>query len=156
MAVIIREATEFDLTPMLGLWQELVTFHEQFEPLFVQRKDACRTWLKFVRENMDKDTALVLVAEQDGKIVGLSEALITPYPPVFERERYGELMGMVVAPQARRQGVGTLLFTEMKRWYQQQDIDRIEVRAHVHNPISQPFWEKQGFQPYLKTYALEI
>lgn len=156
MNVTIREATEFDTTPMLGLWHELMDYHQEFEPLFERREDAPKAWLKFVRENMDKDNALVLAAEWNDNLVGYCQALVTAYPPVFKREYFGELMDMVVTPDQRHQGVGTRLFATVKQWYQQQGIDRIEVRAHVHNPISIPFWEGLGFQPYLTTFAMEI
>ena len=97
MTVTIRQATEFDVSPMLSLWHELMTFHEQFDSLFKRRDEAPKNWLKFVRENIEKDNALVLLAE-DQDILGYCQALITPYPPVFKRENYGELMDMVITP----------------------------------------------------------
>jgi GNAT superfamily N-acetyltransferase len=156
MSVIIRNATEFDASALLGLWNELMNFHEQLDPLFRQRENAHKAWLKFVRENIEKETALVVVAEQNKQLVGYSQALITPYPPVFKKECFGELLDMAVSPHVHRQGIGTLLFEKIRRWYRQQGIDRIEVRAHVRNPISNPFWSKLGFQRYLTTYAMEI
>ncbi len=152
----VRRATEKDLQPMIELWKGLMDFHATRDPIFIRGPDAEKNWESFVRKNMASDAAAVFVAEQDNRLVGYCMALISSYPPVLAVSTFGELMDLMVHPDYRRQGVGQELFAAAKAWYKERGIRRIEVRAAATNEISTAFWPKMGFQPYMKTLAMEM
>ena len=155
-AAQIRRATEQDLAQMVELMKGLMDFHALRDPIFTTRPDADQAWLAFVRKNMASDQAAVFVAERDDRVVGYCMALISKYPPVLAVSTYGELMDLMVHADYRRQGIGESLVSEVRAWYGQRGIHRIEVRVAVTNEISTAFWRKMGFQPYLETLAVEI
>ena len=37
----------------------------------------------------------------------------------------------------------------MKKWAKKQGLIRIDIQAAANNPISNKFWKKMGFVPYL-------
>jgi ribosomal protein S18 acetylase RimI-like enzyme len=152
----VRRATEKDLQPMIELWKGLMDFHASRDPIFIRRPDGEQNWEVFVRTNMAADNAAVFVAEQESRVVGYCMAMISTYPPVLAVSSYGELMDLMVHPECRRHGIGERLFGAARAWYKERGIKRIEVRVAATNEISTAFWPKMGFQPYLKTLAMEM
>jgi GNAT superfamily N-acetyltransferase len=141
---------------MIELWKGLMDFHAARDPIFIRRPDAEKNWEAFVRANMASDSAAVFVAEQDSRIVGYCMAMISSYPPVLALSTFGELMDLMVHSEHRRQGIGEQLLGAAIAWYKDRGIKRIEVRVAATNEISMVFWPKMGFQPYLKTLAMEM
>jgi ribosomal protein S18 acetylase RimI-like enzyme len=156
MTVKIREAIETDLCSIVELWKELMDFHKEIEPLFTRGNDVDQVFAEFVRENISKDDACVLVASDGNKIIGYCQNLIEAYPPVLAIKNYGQIMDFAVASKYRRRGIGEKMLTAAKDWYQTKGITRIEVRFTISNEISSKFWPKMGFTPYLKTAYVEI
>lgn len=79
-----------------------------------------------------------------------------PYP-VFEQEAYGYVNDMVVAAEARCEGVGQALFEALKTWSKKQHVFHVELQVAHNNPVSQGFWRKMGCIDYIDTmwYDLE-
>jgi GNAT superfamily N-acetyltransferase len=96
------------------------------------------------------------VAEHAGEIVGYCLAARATYPPVFRTQEYGMIYDMAVSAQRRREGIGELLFGEVRRWFESRGIRRIELRVLPANKLSTSFWKKQGFRPFLETLYREI
>ena len=155
-AAEIRRATEQDLPQMVELMKDLMDFHAVRNPIFTIRPDADQAWQAFVRKNMASDQAAVFVAERDDRVVGYCMALISNYPPLLAVATYGDLTDLMVHADYRRQGIGESLVSEVRAWYGQRGIHRIEVRVAVTNEISTGFWRKMGFKPYLETLALSL
>ncbi len=62
----------------------------------------------------------VLVAEDDGHLVGLAELSIHPYAEGCQSDRVGYLEGWYVKPTFRRQGIGRALLKASEAWAQSQ------------------------------------
>ena len=156
MKVTIRNANEKDLPSVIKIWKEFIDFHKEKDRLLTRRADGHEYFAKFFRENIEKETALVLVAETEGKVVGYCQNLIEVFPPVLVTEKYGNVMDMAVTEKYRSQGIGEKFFNEAKKWFKEKGIERLEVRVLVANEIATSFWRKIGFKPYLETVYMEI
>lgn len=84
----------------------------------------------------------VLVAESGGALLGWAAAEIRT---LLVSGRKAELMGLVVATQARRLGVGKTLVEAIQRWGAEQGCDRLTVRSNVARTESHPFYERLGY-----------
>lgn len=103
------------------------------------------------RERLTEGTApskidLLLVAERDGTVVGTG-GLHPVSLPQQVRRRHVAMLGISVAPEAQRQGVGAALMQAMcdyaDRWMGTQ---RLELTVYVDNAAAIALYRKLGFE----------
>jgi ribosomal protein S18 acetylase RimI-like enzyme len=152
----IREAHSDDVEGLVELWIELMDFHRDRDPFFSRSDDAHDRFGEFIKTKMESDEAVVLVAEQDGSLIGFSMAMVRDYPPVFETVRHGFIQDVIVTERARRQGIGKQLYEETLAWIRSQGISRVELEVASSNPVSQAFWYQMGFHDSIKRLALDL
>jgi ribosomal protein S18 acetylase RimI-like enzyme len=63
---------------------------------------------------------------------------------------------MAVTESYRRKGVGKKMFDEILKWFQFNDIKRLELGTTAQNLIANSFWQKQGFKVLNYTLFREI
>jgi len=56
-----------------------------------------------------------------------------------------EIVGLVVSPIARRNGIGQALVADAERWALAQGFESIVVRSNVLRAESHPFYERLGY-----------
>ena len=148
--MIIRNAISTDVDSILELWKELMHFHSALDPVFEMSDSADEKFRLFLIQNINSPlNKIVKVAEEEGNIVGYMMGTIKQNPPVFKINQCGEIIDACVTANHRRRQIGESLFVEMKKWFSEQGITRIDVSAAAKNVISTRFWQKMGFQPYL-------
>jgi GNAT superfamily N-acetyltransferase len=154
--VNIREAAEGDVAAMVGLWNEMMDFHQELDQIFPRTDKNNEGWIEFIRDHLSKEESCVLVAEQNGQIVGHSLAFISEFPPVISIKEYGIFQELAVTAGCRRSGIGKGLFNETLNWFRKHGIKHVEVQVSIFNELSMTFWRKMGFRPYLETLCMEI
>jgi ribosomal protein S18 acetylase RimI-like enzyme len=160
MEFTIRPGVEEDTPKMLRLWREMMDVHAHLEPRFrpLPAPEGEQAWAQHLREHVwSSQDWCVFVAEADGRLVGQIIGMTRNSLPVFEPERYGYVTDIVVAPAARRAGVGQALFEALKGWFSQRDIPYLQLSVTCSNPASQAFWRTMGCTDYMDTmwYDLE-
>lgn len=152
----IRAATPEDTGTITELWKELMDFHQERDSCFTRSANGHERFAEFVSGRILSETACVLVAEQQGRIVGYCLAAVSKFPPVFEHQEYGAISDLAVSAPWRRGGIGQALVAAALRWFAARAIHRIEVRVAISNEVSTAFWEKMGFAPYLEIMSQTI
>jgi GNAT superfamily N-acetyltransferase len=148
--MIIRDAKLTDVESILKLWKELMLVHGNLDPIFEISEDGEEKFRSFLISNINATVEKVVkVAVVDGSTVGYMMGIIKQNPPVFKMTQFGEIMDACVTANFRRQHIGERIFAEMKQWFSQKGITRLDVNAAAKNPVSMKFWQKMGFQPYL-------
>lgn len=146
----IRKATIADIPKIKELWKELMNFHGDLDPYFEMRSDAGENFALFLESNIEnKSNSIVMVAEVENLVVGYMMGMIQENPPVFKLVKYGEIMDACVSEAYRNNSIGENLFKHMRQWFKARNITRIDINAAAKNPISNHFWKKMGFVPYL-------
>ena len=107
-------------------------------------------------KNIQNEDFYVVVAVDGEYLIGYCMAKISMYPPVLEEQRYGEIENIAVTEKYRRSRVGERLLDEVRKWYCDKGIHRIEAKVSRCNIVSTGFWAKMGFTPYLETVFMEI
>jgi ribosomal protein S18 acetylase RimI-like enzyme len=118
-----------------------------------------QAWELFVREQIagsGRKDWRVLIAEDHGQAIGHIVGYLRNAYPVFEPERYGYVTDIVVAPEARRQGVAQALFQTLRAWFREQGVRHIELQAARNNRAAQAFWHAMGFTGYIDTLWLDL
>ncbi|GAB6992299.1 GNAT family N-acetyltransferase [Paenibacillus pini] len=83
------------------------------------------------------DSDLIMVAEEDGDIIG---ALIGTI-----ENNHGCYYRIAIHPDYRRQGVGSALVSAMESRFQQRKVSRILVAGDEHNKAIMPLYEAMGY-----------
>ena len=160
MSFTVRPGNPKDQPEMLRLWRQMMDFHAQVEPRFrpLPPPEGERAWEKYLSEHIwGSDDWGVFVAEEDDQLIGQIMGKLRKHPPVFKPNQYGYVTDIVVDPEARRRGVGAVLFEALRAWFREQGASHIQLQVAHNNPASQAFWRAVGCTDYMETlwYDLE-
>ena len=147
----IRQATIEDVPQIIPIWQEMMAFHAERDAVFNTCEGDEEAFSKYACENIEKDDACVLVAQDNGNIVGYCQCLIVVNPPVLGVTHYGNIGDLAILGDYRRKGIGERFVEKAMAWFKAKGLERVEVRVAVTNEISTKFWRKMGFATYLET-----
>lgn len=90
------------------------------------------------------DRAAVLLAERDGKVVGLATVHILS---VLNRRRdVAQLTALVVDESVRGAGVGRRLVDAVENFARQSDCERLSVTTQEHRADARTFYVRVGLQ----------
>ena len=100
---------------------------------------------------------LVVVVEQNGEVVAMSENYIEQSPgwgalSRFPPGRYGYLNSVSVRADKRGQGIGRLLTQEVIEAFTPYRVDAFGLWYMPANPLSSKFWPHLGFTPLWTQY----
>jgi ribosomal protein S18 acetylase RimI-like enzyme len=143
--VKVRQATPDDVPALVALFQELDRMQSDWR-VFTPRPGFYDEVGDKYRESIEKENAVVLVAEDDGEVVGMAYGEVR-VPSRFSDERALELSGVVVRSGFRGRGVGRELVHEAARFAQERDVEWIELKTFAPNQGAMEFWETLGFTP---------
>ncbi len=141
----VRQATPDDVPALVALFQELDRMQSDWR-VFTPRPGFYDEVGAKYREAMGNDNAVVLVAEDEGEIVGMAYGEVH-VPSRFSDERALELSGVVVRAGYRGRGVGRALVHEAARFATEREIEWVELKTFAPNQGAMAFWEGLGFTP---------
>jgi ribosomal protein S18 acetylase RimI-like enzyme len=105
---------------------------------------------------MRSEDGLVLVALDQGRVVGFALAEIRGPHKVYRLERYGALDTVAVAADYRRRGVGEAMLREILNWLRSKNVGRVELEVLSGNDVGYGFWRKLGFKDYRHRLFLKL
>jgi RimJ/RimL family protein N-acetyltransferase len=98
-----------------------------------------RRYLKAVQRHAD---AAVFVVEDDGRIVGRLSLSRDPHPS----SQHVADLGLMVAADYRRRGIGRTLLEEAVRWAQESGVRKLELHVFPWNEPALKLYETFGFE----------
>jgi putative acetyltransferase len=98
-----------------------------------------RRYLKTARRHPD---AAVFVAEQDGRVLARLSLARDPHPA----SRHVADLGLMVAEEARRRGIGRMLLGEAVAWARSTGIRKLELHVFPWNEPALRLYESFGFE----------
>lgn len=133
----IERATSADIPELGDLLSVLFSQEVEFTP------DAAAQRRGLARIIDDAEIGSVLVARQDGQLVGMVTLLFTVSTALGERAAW--LEDMIVSPASRGKGIGTTLLCAAISFARAQSCQRITLLTDQKNEAAQRFYAKQGF-----------
>jgi L-amino acid N-acyltransferase YncA len=145
----IRNAREADLGQILDLWWELNNSHVIFDRPYYSHKPVtvCRkmgkkhysSWLK-------KRGHLILVAEENGKIIGYLAGRKTSRPPIYRLGDCGMVDTIIVDKASRRRDAGRLLMEAAVAEFKKMKLKMVVLNVESGNTSARKFYSKTGFR----------
>ena len=142
----IVRANEKHLAEIGKLWMEFMLFSRDIDPVFTPKDNTIPIFIKeHLRPAMETENSLVLIALNIGQVVGYLYSFISELSSLDKRDKYGVVHDLFITYAFRHRGIGEKMFKEIIRWFQENNIDRVELDVITENLIASSFWEKQGF-----------
>lgn len=156
MQTLVRKANEEDVAAVLPLWRELMEFHSALDARFRLVSDAASQVEAHLRAELTSPTSLLAVAEYDASVAAYCRASVRQQSPIFEHRAHGFISELHVSPAFRRRGIGRSLLQFVRRWFEEQEVARIELVTLDANDSSNAFWRTLGCKPYAVHRRLEL
>jgi GNAT superfamily N-acetyltransferase len=141
----VRQASPDDLPDLVTMFQELDRMQREWR-VFTPRPGFYDEVADKYRRAIERQDALVVVAEDGGDVVGMAYAELR-VPSRFSDERALEVSGVVVRSGHRGKGVGRALVQEAARFAGEHGVGWLELKTFVPNEEAMGFWRALGFNP---------
>ena len=148
MAVVnVRVGNAGDLATVRPMMRKYRSLNERWDPsLYKLHKDAevrIQRWLGPVIED---PRTLLLVAEEDRKIIGFLSIKVEADMPLFECDEHAMVMEFWVEPEFRRHGAATALLDLAAREYAAMGFRQLRIRTALANEPARKMLEQAGFR----------
>ena len=114
--------------------------------------------LDFILKIITESKKDILVAQCGVQLLGFALVLMTHTPPYrcFVPHPYADLLDLAVLPDARGNGLGTLLLQAVKGWAKAYGADYLELDALSNNQGAVRLYEREGFRECMKTFRASL
>lgn len=146
--VVVRAAEARDLPALGRLGAELVRQHHAFDRLrFLKpQADLQEGYAWFLGTQLAEPDVTILVAEEQGQVVGYVYAGLEPHSWKELREAAGFIHDVVVEREARGRGIATRLCEAAASWLAQRGAPRVMLWTAELNGGAQRLFHRLGFR----------
>lgn len=148
-SLVVRRATNADLPSLGRLGALLVQQHHDFDArrfLAASRRTPDH-YAEFLGAQLDDPDVLLLVAEQDGRVIGYTFTALEGYDYKSLRGPAALLHDVLVDPDHRGRGVGQRLLDETLSMMQARGARQIVLATAERNESAQRLFARMGFRP---------
>ena len=155
---IIRRATPADLPRIGRLGALLVKEHYDFDPqrFLPARPGTPEGYASFIGTQLEDSDKAVLVADDNGDVIGYAFAAIEGYNYMALRGPAGVLHDIIVDPEHRGRGVGRLLVGAMLEFFKPRGLPRVVLSTAERNEAAQRLFASTGFRRTMIEMTLEL
>jgi GNAT superfamily N-acetyltransferase len=152
----IRRATKDDAEKIAEFAMQLVEQHVEYDELRFARIATLDGMKWFYGGQTDVGNAAVLVAENDGKVIGFAYVTYDEKSYVDLAISVASLHDIYVDGAARHHGAGKLLMDAAIEWAKQIGASKLMLNVAVMNLGGNEFFEKCGFRPTMTEMMLGL
>jgi len=144
---IVRRATSADLPSIGRLGALLIAEHHGFDSRrFLAARPRTPADSSFLGTQLEERNVAVLVADDNGSVIGYAYAAVEGYDYMSLRGPAGVLHDVVVGPEHRRRGVGRLLLDAVLAYLRSRGAPRVVLSTTVQNEPAQRLFANLGFR----------
>jgi ribosomal protein S18 acetylase RimI-like enzyme len=147
-APVIRAAVPGNLEVIGRLGALLVRTHHDFDErrFIAATPDTPRGYASYLGSQLANGKVVILVAEQDGKVVGYTYAGVEGWDYMQLRGPAGALYDIVVAPASRGLGIGAALLKRTIAELAARGAPRVVLSTAEQNEPAQRLFARAGFR----------
>ena len=152
----IRDATKDDLGSVIDLWVMLARHHEDISYDFTLAWNGRMKWAKYLKEKYREISTKLIVADEDGKIVGFMLCLLSPNAPIFKERKIGVISDVFVLEERRRKGVAKKMLDVANKWFRKNKVRSVRLNVANDNLEARAAWRRLGFRAYVIDNRLDL
>ena len=147
MKINIRKATNKDLNKIMELIKDVTDYHYKIDKYY-KPFSKYKGLDKYTEDQLKDKNVKILVAEEDGKIIGRIVGAIIKAPPYITPKKIGNIDDTFIKNDYRHKAVGKKLLNELLKWFKEKKVKHIELSVDARNEIGIRAWKKFGFYDY--------
>src|SRR5512136_969675 len=129
----VRDATKRDLKAVTDLWTERAEYHSELSDDFALAWDSRLRWSRYLASKFREISTKIVVADEDGKLVGFMLCLLSPNVPVYAERKIGVISDVYVLPERRNRGLTKLMFHHAVKWFRKNKVKSIQLAVAAAN-----------------------
>lgn len=147
-AVKIRPATPADTQAIGRLGALLVRTHHDFDPqrFMAATPSTENLYGSFLGSQLDDPNIIILVADEDGAVIGYTYAGVEGNDYMALRGPAGVVYDIIVDPVHRRQGIGRMLLDATIEALKAKGSPRVVLSTAERNVSAQHLFDSSGFR----------
>ncbi|EJJ28440.1 GNAT family N-acetyltransferase [Rhizobium sp. CF142] len=148
-AVKIRPATSGDMDILGGFGALLVALHHELDARrFIEAaKSTPLRYGQFLKSQLAQPEVIVIVAEEDGALLGYAYAASEGFDYMSLRGPAGVIHDLFVDPSRRREGVGRMLLEAAMAGLKSLGAERFVLSTAYRNETARSLFAAMGFRP---------
>jgi ribosomal protein S18 acetylase RimI-like enzyme len=148
-AVTIRPATADDMETLGGFGALLVALHHELDAKrFIEAgKTTPQRYGHFLKSQLAQADVIVLVAEEDGQLLGYAYAASEGFDYMSLRGPAGLIHDLFVDPTSRRRGIGRQLMEAAMAGLTALGCERFVLSTAHRNDAARALFATMGFRP---------
>jgi len=144
----IRDARKEELGAVVDLWEKLATQHGRMSSELQLALDGRRKWARYLAKRFSEKSTKLIVAEEDGEIMGFMLCLLTPNTPIYKDRTIGVISDVYVNEERRRKGVAGMMLKLALRWFTKNKATSVQLGVAYANLEARAIWNQLGFKPF--------
>lgn len=155
---IVRRATPADMPQVGRLGALLIKVHYDFDPqrFLAAKPETSAGYASFLSAQLEDPDKVVLVADDNGDVIGYAYAAIEGYDYMALRGPAGVLHDIIVDPGHRGRGVGRLLLDTTLEFFRSRGVPRVVLSTAERNEAAQRLFASMGFRQTMIEMTLEL
>ena len=144
----IRPAQRADVPTLGKLGAMMVQMHHDLDPqrFIAPRPGTEQGYGGYLGSQLDQKDSVVLVAEEDGKVLGYAFGHVDDYDYPSLRGPAGIVEDILVDPAHRGRGIGKQLLDALLAELTKRGVPRVVLSTAERNGVAQKLFEKAGFR----------
>lgn len=142
---MVRKATLADMVTLRAFEQKIISAERPFD----ETLDEDPISYYDLRELVQLDNALVLLAEMGSKVIGSGFGHIRTAKPYLDHSSYTHLGFMYTDPDYRGRGVNQAIVKGLKDWSRSKGISELRLTVYADNTSAIRAYEKTGFKRHI-------
>lgn len=145
---LVRRATTADLPSIGRLSALLVQEHYHFDSrrFLAARSGTPAGYASFIGTQLEDPDEAVLVADDNGEVVGYAYASVEEYDYMALRGPAGVLQDVIVDPEHRGRGLGQMLLDSMLAFFRSRGVPRVVLSTAERNEAAQRLFTGMEFR----------
>lgn len=149
---MIRRAARDDIEALRALYDEFHVFHVRGVPVHLRVPDPGEAdpaeFDRAVERLVEGEEATLLVAESQGRLLGLAEVYLDPLheSPFVVSRRTATLQSLLVTETCRGTGLGRALVEAAERWAADRGAEEIKAKTWEFPEGPLAFYESLGYK----------
>jgi ribosomal protein S18 acetylase RimI-like enzyme len=154
--VKIRIGTLKDIPQIIGLWKDFMEEHDRdiekrnklLKEQVVKSKTGASKFRTHLIDLLKTKKGRLIVAEENGTLVGYNLAQIKKEIPVFKLRRFGLIADLYIKKEFRGQGIATIFKNKAVEWFKRNKLKYMSITVYPDNRHAYKIYKKWGFTDY--------